>query len=85
MFVSSNFEDSCLLGCDTTKNGKQLLASDLKVQAAISSIILVTVYESTWCHTPKYMTPHQLTVSVQYIVISPVQHVTKCQCTIICI
>jgi len=77
MFASSNFDDSCLLGCDTMNNGKQLLTSDLKVQAARSSIILVTVYQSTRCHTPKYLTPHQLTVSVQHIVISPAQHVTN--------
>jgi len=77
MFASSNFDNSCLLGCDTTKNCKQLLTSDLKVQAARSSTILVTVYQSTWCYTPKYLTPHQLTVSVQYNVTSPAQHVTN--------
>jgi len=69
MFASSNFKDSCLLGCDTTKNGKHLLASDLKVHAARLPIILVTVYQSTWCHTPKYLTPIQLTVLAQYEVL----------------
>ena len=57
--------------------GKQLPASDLNMKATRSSIMLVTVYQSTWCHIPKYLTPHQITISVKGIVISIVQHVTN--------